>query len=330
MADAALGAEQLDRLEHVVEVVRRLAHAHEHDLPHRRAARARAPPARRSRRCRAGAAGRRGRSCRTRSRPRSRPASTRTGRRAAAARSRPSGRRPARPAGAPSRPRPGAPSARGERAELAGERRQRRRAAAAGRKSSGGRGPLSSGSACVQARRIAASCPGLAPAARSRSRSVASVCRRGGGARCRRMREPESPAVSRGAGRGMMDSKVAGRRSDRRAARWRTASTAREGRAGVAVARRRARCPAAAHSARSAGPCARRGSRSPGWGVSAARDAEGRAWHPATWSSLPGSGWSSGSRRTSPTRSSRHPAPSCPPACRRAPRGSRRFPASST
>jgi hypothetical protein len=34
VADAALRAEQLDGLEHVVEVVRRLAHAHEHDLLH--------------------------------------------------------------------------------------------------------------------------------------------------------------------------------------------------------------------------------------------------------------------------------------------------------
>ena len=86
-------AEQLDRVEHVVEVVRRLAHAHEARPSHRRAARARARPGRRSRRCRGGARGRRGRSCRRRSRPRSRPGSTRRRRRAAAARSRPSGRR---------------------------------------------------------------------------------------------------------------------------------------------------------------------------------------------------------------------------------------------
>ena len=35
MADAAAGAEQVDRLEHGIEVVRRLAHAHEHHLRHR-------------------------------------------------------------------------------------------------------------------------------------------------------------------------------------------------------------------------------------------------------------------------------------------------------
>ena len=35
MADAALDAEQLDRRQHVVEVVCRLAHAHEDDLAHR-------------------------------------------------------------------------------------------------------------------------------------------------------------------------------------------------------------------------------------------------------------------------------------------------------
>ncbi len=35
VADAAVGAEQVDGLQHVVEVVRRLAHAHEHHLLHR-------------------------------------------------------------------------------------------------------------------------------------------------------------------------------------------------------------------------------------------------------------------------------------------------------
>ena len=79
--DVALGAEQLDRVEHVVEIVRRLAHAHEHHLATPGAASARARPARRSRRCRAGARGRPAPSCRTRSRPRSRPASRRTARR---------------------------------------------------------------------------------------------------------------------------------------------------------------------------------------------------------------------------------------------------------
>ena len=123
---AALGAEQLDGLEHVVQVVRRLAHAHEHDLPRRPAASGRAPPARRSRRCRAGAAGRRGRSCRTRSPPRSRPGSRRTGRRAAAARSRRSGRRPVRPAGARSRPSPACSRAQArQRGQLRRERGQR-------------------------------------------------------------------------------------------------------------------------------------------------------------------------------------------------------------
>ena len=247
-----------------------------------------------------------------------------------AARSRRSGRRRVRRRAGASRLRPGAPRApgRAHRARRRAPAGRRARPPAGTRREAWGRSR-----AAARASRRAGSRPRAraSPPPRAAARAARRACAGGAAAtRCRRMREPESPAVSRGAGRGMMDSKVAGRRSDRRAARWRTASTARDGRAGVAVARRRARCPAAAHSARSAGPCARRGSRSPGWGVSAARDAEGRAWHPATWSSLPGSGWSSGSRRTSPTRSSRHPAPSCPPACRRAPRGSRRFPASST
>ena len=35
MADGAAGAEQIDRLQHRVKIVGRLAHAHEHDLLHR-------------------------------------------------------------------------------------------------------------------------------------------------------------------------------------------------------------------------------------------------------------------------------------------------------
>ena len=85
----------VDRVEHVVEVVRRLAHAHEHDAasPARRV-RASATCATISALLELAQRARRGPSCRTRSRPRSRPASRRTGRRAAAARSRWSGRPP--------------------------------------------------------------------------------------------------------------------------------------------------------------------------------------------------------------------------------------------
>ncbi len=87
VADAAFRAEQLDGLEHVVEVVRGLAHAHEHHLASPAARGAPAPPAPRSRRCPPAAAARRGRSCRTGSPRRSPPAWRRTARRAAAARS---------------------------------------------------------------------------------------------------------------------------------------------------------------------------------------------------------------------------------------------------
>jgi hypothetical protein len=99
VADAAAGAEQLDRLEHGVEVVRRLAHAHEDDLRHRRAG-ARERDLRDDLGAAELALEAARPSCRTRSRPRSRPGSTRTGRRAAAARPRPSGRRRGRPGGA--------------------------------------------------------------------------------------------------------------------------------------------------------------------------------------------------------------------------------------
>ena len=81
----AFDAQQLDGFQHVVEVVRRLAHAHEHDFLHGPPARAPAPPGRRSRRSSPGGSGRPAPSCRTGSRPRSRPGWTRRRRRAAAA-----------------------------------------------------------------------------------------------------------------------------------------------------------------------------------------------------------------------------------------------------
>ncbi len=175
VADAARRAEQVDRLEHGVQVVRRLAHAHEHHLVHAARARAPAPPGRRSRRCPAGAAGRPGRSCRRRSRPRSPPASTRTGRRAAAARFPPSGRRPAAAAAAASRPRRHARNAAAPAPSSSACSAGSAWRSASGRKSSMRRRPASCGRARVQWRSTRSSCSGLAPAARSRRR-MSSIC----------------------------------------------------------------------------------------------------------------------------------------------------------
>ena len=167
-----VGAEQLDRLEHVVEVVRRLAHAHEHDLPHRRR-RARE----RDLRDDLGAAelaqqAARGPSCRTRSRPRSRPGSRRTGRRAAAARSRPSGRRRARPAGARSRPRPRAPSARVASAASSSASAGKRGASCAGRNPRAGRGRRRAAATASTRAARACSWQGLAPGAQTLAKVV--------------------------------------------------------------------------------------------------------------------------------------------------------------
>ena len=177
VADRARGAEQVDRFEHVIQVVRGLAHAHEHDLLHGAAACGPAPPGRRFRRCRAGAAGRPGRSCRTRSRPRSRPGWTRTGRRAAAARFPPSGHRPVPPAGAPSHPRRmfGAQPRQAASSSMSAGSASR---SACGRKVSMLRRPLLCGRACAHRRSTRCSWSGPAP---RRAQALAQVFDQHGG-----------------------------------------------------------------------------------------------------------------------------------------------------